>query len=140
MPADTNSIVLVCRLTKDPEVRHTQSGTAVASLRVAWTTRAKQGDQWQDRGNFGDVVCWGRQAELVAEHCHKGRQIAVTGRLEYREWQDKAGGTRNTLEIVAQDVQFLGDPAGRGGGQAGVPTAQATTQGAGRYPDSDIPF
>ena len=140
MPADTNSIVLVCRLTKDPEVRHTQSGTAVASLRVAWTTRAKRGEAWEDRSNFGDVVVWGRQAENVGQHCRRGRQLAVTGRLEWREWQDSSGGTRQALEVIAESVQFLGDPAGRGGGQAGVPTAQATTQAAVRHDDSDIPF
>lgn len=141
MPADTNTVVLLCRLTKDPEVRHTQSGTAVASLRVAWTTRAKRGEAWEDRSNFGDVVVWGRMAETVAEHCRRGRQIAVTGRLEWREWQDPAGGTRQALEVIAQAIQFLGDPAGRGGGQAGVPTAQATTtQAAGGHDDSDIPF
>ena len=163
-----NKVILIGNLGKDPEVRYTQGGQAVADLRVA-TTEAwtdKQG-QRQEKTEWHRVVLWGKTAENAGKYLSKGRQIYVEGRLQTREWQDKEGQKRWTTEIVGNDVQFLGGGAGgtagaRGndeppafddygggaGGGAGGPSGGAGgPSGGGRPggggsmpPDDDIPF
>src|SRR4051812_9347735 len=123
-----NRVVLTGNLTRDPELRNTPSGTAVCSLRLACNTRRKDGStgQWVDKPNYFDVTVWGTQGENVARYCEKGRAIAVDGRLEWREYQDKDGNKRQAIDIIADSVQFLG---GREGGENG-----------GRFPpQSDVP-
>jgi single-strand DNA-binding protein len=153
--ANINRVVLVGNLTRDPELRHTPSGTAVCSLRLAVNTRRKNGQsgEWEDKANFFDITVWGAQGENVAQYCAKGRPIAVDGRLEYREWEDKeTGAKRNAVQIVADSVQFLGgrDDAGNGNGggnrfaqQSDVPADTGDFQPAGAgagNTDDDIPF
>src|ERR687885_292136 len=114
-----NRVVLTGNLTRDPELRSLQSGTSVCSLRVACNTRRKNNatGEWEDKPNFFDVTVWGAQGENCARFLSKGRPIALDGRLEWREWQDKEGNNRQSIEIVADAVQFLGgrDDAGGGG-------------------------
>ncbi len=115
-----NRVVLTGNLTRDPELRSTGGGTPVCSLRIASNTRRKNqttGD-WEDKPNYFDVTVWGAQGENCARFLAKGRPVAIDGRLEWREWQDKEGNTRQNVEIVADAVQFLGsrDDAGMGGG------------------------
>ncbi len=101
-----NSINLIGRLTKDPELRYTPGGNAVCTLRLAVTRRRRNGD---DQGAvFIDVVSFGPRAEAVAEHMTKGRQVAVSGRLEYQEWKAQDGSPRSRHEVIAEQVQFLG--------------------------------
>ena len=121
MGQGVNRVFLIGNLGKDPEVRYTQSGQAVASLAVAttdsWTD--KQG-QRQDRTEWHRVVAWGKTAELCGEHLSKGRQVYLEGKLQTRQYQDKDGVTRYTTEVVVNQVQFLGsknDGQGGGGGQ-----------------------
>jgi single-strand DNA-binding protein len=152
-----NRVVLTGNLTKDPELRNLPSGTAVCSLRIATNTRRKdQSGEWVDKANYFDVTVWGAQGENVARFCAKGRPIAVDGRLEYREWQDKdTGKTRSAVEIVADSVQFLGSRDDSGNGNGGGGQSFATPQSdvpadtgdfqpaganAGGAADDDIPF
>ena len=107
MGADLNSVSLTCRLTRDPELRHTAGGTAVCNMRVAWTDREKQGGDWGDRSNFIDVTVWGKQGESAAQYLAKGRRIAIDGRLRWREWEANDGSKRQTIEITADQVVFL---------------------------------
>ena len=101
-----NSVNLIGRLTKDPELRHTPNGNAVCTLRLAVTRRKRNGD---DQGAvFIDVVSFGPRAEAVAEHMTKGRQVAVSGRLEYQEWKAQDGSPRSRHEVIGEQVQFLG--------------------------------
>ncbi len=102
-----NTVNLIGRLTADPELRNTNGGTPVCTVRLAVNRPRKDG---KDQGAvFIDVVSFSRQAEAVAEHLGKGRQIAVTGRLEYREWTTDE--VRHSLhEVIAQDVTFLDAP------------------------------
>ena len=125
MAANINRVVIVGNLTRDPELRHTPSGTAVCSLRIAVNTRRKdESGQWADKPNYFDVTVWGQQGENCAQYLSKGRPAAIDGRLEWREWEAKDGsGKRQTVEIIADSVQFLGSREG-GGGAA----------------DDDIPF
>jgi single-strand DNA-binding protein len=110
MPADLNTVGLVGRLTRDPELRYTAAGEAVCSLRLAVATRTRSGDDWQDRPNFFDVAVFGRNGEAAAEHLSKGRRVGVAGRLGWREWRTDDGGRREAVEILAASVQYLDAP------------------------------
>ena len=142
--ASINRVVLVGNLTRDPELRHTQSGMAVCSLRLAVNTRRKdETGQWVDKPNYFDITVWGNQGERCAQYLAKGRPVAIDGRLEWREWETPEGNKRQAVDIVADTVQFLG---GRGDGEGGggyIP-AEATATPAGDFPtsptDDDIPF
>lgn len=125
-----NRVCLIGNLTKDPELRHTQSGTAVCNLRVAVNTRRKEGDEWVEKPNYFDVTVWGKQGENVAQFCSRGKQVGIDGRLEWREWQADDGTKRQAVEIVADSVKFLGGKSEGGEAPAG--------DFAGN--DDDIPF
>jgi single-strand DNA-binding protein len=145
MPQNINSVVLVGNLTKDPELRHTPSGTAVTTLRVAVNDRVKRGEEWTDAAYYFDVTVWGRTAENCAQYLAKGRPVGVQGKLTWREWDAQDGTKRQAVEIVADNIQFLGgrDGGGGGGEQQFVPTG-AATQSSDDFPaaaaDDDIPF
>ena len=119
MAGNINRVVLVGNLTRDPELRHTPSGTPVCSLRLAVNTRRKdESGQWTDKPNYFDITVWGQQGENCAQYLSKGRPVAVDGRLEWREWEAQDGSKRQAVEVVADTVQFLGSrDAGEGGGQ-----------------------
>jgi len=121
--ANINRVVLVGNLTKDPELRHTPSGTAVCKLRIAVNTRQKDNTtgEWGDKPNYFDITVWGNQAESCAQFLAKGRPVAVDGRLDWREWDAQDGTKRQAVEIIADTVQFLGsrDGGGAQGGGAG---------------------
>jgi single-strand DNA-binding protein len=149
-----NRVVLTGNLTRDPELRSIpSSGNSVCSLRVACNTRRKDNStgDWVDKPNYFDVTIFGRQGENAAQYLSKGRPVAIDGRLEWREWQDKEGNNRQSVEIVADNVQFLGgrEEGGAGNGsrftpQSDVPadTSDFSTvsSGAGAAQDDDIPF
>lgn len=114
-----NKVILVGNLGADPELRSTQGGQSVCSLRLATTEKFKDREgNLQDRTEWHSVVVWGRQAEIVNQYCRKGRQIYVEGRLQTRKWQDRDGKDRYTTEIVADNVRFLGG-GGRDAGEGG---------------------
>ena len=147
MAANINRVVVVGNLTKDPELRHTGGGTPVCSLRIAVNTRRKdESGNWADKPNYFTVSVFGNQAESCAQYLSKGRPVAIDGRLEWREWEAKdGGGKRESVEIVADSVQFLGsrgDGEGAGGGNQFVPAG--ATEGGADFPgtptDDDIPF
>jgi single-strand DNA-binding protein len=115
-----NKVILVGNLGKDPEVRYTSGGQAVASLRIAtsrsWTDKAS--GQRKEETEWHDVEVWGKQAEQCGEYLAKGRQVYVEGRLKTDKWQDKQSGQdRYRVKVVADTVRFLG---GGGGGQRGA--------------------
>ncbi|MDX6398702.1 MAG: single-strand DNA-binding protein [Gaiellaceae bacterium] len=144
MAQNINSVVLVGNLTKDPELRHTPSGTAVTTLRVAVNDRVKRGEEWTDAAYYFDVTVWGRTAENCAQYLAKGRPVGVQGKLTWREWDAQDGTKRQAVEIVADNIQFLGGRDGEAAGaQQFVP--QGATQAADDFPaaaaaDDDIPF
>ena len=116
--SNINSVVVTGNLTRDPELRHLNSGTAVCKLRIAVNTRRKNGDgEWVDKPNYFDVTVWGAQGENCSTYLSKGRPVAVQGRLEWREWQNDNGDKRQAVEIIAESVQFLGSRDGSGGGR-----------------------
>jgi single-strand DNA-binding protein len=133
--SNVNVVVITGNLTRDPELRHTNGGTAVCELRVAVNSRRKdQSGNWVDKPNFFDVVVWGAQGENCSTYLAKGRPVAIEGRLDWREWEAKDGGKRQAVQIVANTVQFLGSRDGSGGG--GAPNGNG---GGIAPPQSDVP-
>ena len=144
-----NRVVLTGNLTRDPELRSTNSGMSVCSLRIACNTRRKNqatGD-WEDKPNYFDVTVWGAQGENCARFLAKGRPVALDGRLEWREWQAQDGGKRESVEVVADTVQFLGSrgDGGESGGGGFRQTAEIKPEPVEAFTgaaasDDDIPF
>lgn len=114
MAVNVNRVVLTGNLTADPELHTTQDRPSRCRLRVAVNGRKRVGDTWQDRPNFLDVTVFGGQAETCARFLHKGRAIAVDGRLEWSEWTDEQERRHQAVGIVAEAVQFLGAPRTEG--------------------------
>ncbi|MFT3839393.1 MAG: single-stranded DNA-binding protein [Myxococcaceae bacterium] len=118
MAGGVNKVILLGNLGRDPEVRFTPSGQAVANFTIAtnesWTD--KQGAK-QERTEWHRIVVWGKLAELCGEYLKKGRQAFIEGRLQTREWTDKENKKNYTTEIVANSVQFLGSGPGAGSGK-----------------------
>ena len=145
MAGDINHVVLVGRLTRDPELAHTSGVTPV--LRLGLAVNGRQKDElgnWVDKPNFFDVKVFGGQAEMLSQHLAKGRRIGVDGRLDWSSWESE-GQKRSKVEVVAQTVQFLdslSDGEGRpqfvpeGAGAAATADADFGVSGT----DDDIPF
>ena len=116
MSKDLNLVVVIGRLVRDPEVRYTSSGTAIAKFAIANNERIKQNNEWTDYTNFFDIVVWGNQAENCQKYLKKGSQVSIEGNLRQNRWVDQASNqNRSKIEIIASSIQFL-TPAG--GGQA----------------------
>ena len=152
-----NRVIITGNLTADPELRSTSSGMSVCSLRVACNTRRKNQTtgEWEDKPNFFDVTVWGAQGENCARFLAKGRPVAIDGRLEWREWEEReTGNKRQAIDIIADAVQFLGgrDDAQGGGGftpRSDVPVNESDFQqqpvaapagNGAAASDDDIPF
>jgi single-strand DNA-binding protein len=148
-----NKVILLGNLGANPEMRYTQSGTAVANLRLATTEKwTDKSGQRQEATEWHRVVLWGKQAEIASQYLTKGRQIYVEGRIRTRQWQDQQGQKRYSTEIVAQTFQMVGrrgEGEGAGGpapgGQEQPQTVPPDDMGGGGNdfgggPDDDIPF
>jgi len=109
-----NRVVLVGRLTRDPELRALPSGASVCSLRLACSSSRKDADgEFVERPNFFDVSVYGASAETVSHYMRRGSRVAVDGRLEWREWETAEQERRQAVSIVADTVQFLDSPGER---------------------------
>lgn len=142
--ASLNRVFLMGNLTRDPELRYTPSGTAVASFGIAvnrtWTG---QSGEKKEEVCFVDINMFGRRAEVVNEYFSKGNPIFVEGRLQFNQWETKDGQKRNTLRVVAENFQFMGGPAKRGA-EAEMPEETNTSDKQSMEPsdvsDEEIPF
>ena len=143
MAGDINTVVLVGRLTRDPELKHLPSGTAVLEMGLAVNGRRQdEGGNWVDKPNFFDVKVFGNQAESLSRNLVKGRRIGVDGRLDWSSWEAQDGSKRSKVEVIAQSVQFLDSKfEGEGGQFVPAGAAQSTSDD---FPaaaaDDDIPF
>lgn len=103
-----NKVMLIGNLTRDPELRYTPSGTAVATFGLATNRRWKtQGGDTKDEAQFHRVVVWNKLAELCSQLIQKGSRVYIEGRIQYREWNDNEGNQRQTTEVVAEDMIVL---------------------------------
>lgn len=104
-----NKTFIIGRMTRDPEIRYTQSGTAVTNFGVALNRVYTVNNEKREETTFVDVCAWGKTAEFVNKYFNKGKNIFIEGRLNMREWQGTDGTKRTKLEIVADNIQFVGD-------------------------------
>jgi len=150
--ANFNKVILVGNLTRDPELRYTPKGMAIAKVGLAinrnWTS---EGGEKKEEVTFVDVDIFGRTAENVAQYMKKGRPILIEGRLRLDQWDDKqTGQKRSRLGVVAETVQFLGSPTGGGGdggesaprrsAPASAPAPSPAAEPDMPPPDDDVPF
>ena len=121
--ASVNKVILIGNLGRDPEVRYMPNGDAVANLNLATTEKWKdKNDQPQERVEWHRITCFGKTAENCAKYLEKGRSVYIEGRIQTREYQDKEDNKRWITEIIANNVQFLGDgKGGRRGDDAPLP-------------------
>jgi len=148
--ASLNRVMLIGNLGKDPEVRYTTAGTAVASFSLATTEKFKnKSGEWEDRTEWHNVTLWARLAEIAGEYLSKGKPVYIEGRLQTRKWQDRDGVDRYTTEVVAEKMQMLGGKNGGSGnasnsGNGGTGGGQGVSGGSIEEPpfspDDDIPF
>jgi single-strand DNA-binding protein len=136
--SNVNVVVVTGNLTRDPELRSTGGGTSVCEMRVAVNSRRKNGQtgEWEDKPNFFDVVVFGAQADNCATYLHRGRPLAVEGRLDWREWEANDGsGKRQAVQIIGNTVQFLGsrDGAPKADKEAGPESTPAGAPEEGRW-------
>ena len=135
--SDTNTVVLTGNLTRDPELRYTPKGVAVASLGLASNRKYRQGDDIKDEACFIDVTAFGSTAEAVAKYLDKGRKVLIEGRLRFNSWETEGGQRRTKLDVIAERVNFLPRPGNNGSG-----AESAAGDFDGTFPDDsgEIPF
>lgn len=139
--ASFNKVILVGNLTRDPELRYTPKGTAIAKvgLAVNRTWRTETGET-KEEVTFVDVDVFGRTAENVGQYMRKGKPILIEGRLRLDQWDDKqTGQKRSKLGVVAETVQFLGSPGQGGGGENSAPAPRAAAATPPTAPEPDAP-
>lgn len=146
--ASFNKVILLGNLTRDPELRYTPKGTAIARLGIAVNRRwTSEGGEQREETTFVDVDAFGKQAETLGQYMKKGRPIFIEGRLRFDSWEDKqTGQKRSKLGVVLENFQFVGSAQGRsdemGGGEAPGPAPAAAPASADTPPpeDDDVPF
>ena len=131
--ASFNKVMLIGNLTRDPEIKYTPKGTAIADIGLAvnrnYTTES---GEKREEVTFIDVTLWGRVAEIVGEYCKKGRPLFVEGRLQLDTWDDKATGQKRIkLKVVGENIQLLGsrEGGGGGGGEHGESRSEGRSEG-----------
>ncbi len=138
--ASLNKVMLIGNLGKDPEVRYTASGQAVASFSLATSEKFKgKSGEWEERTEWHNITLWGKLAEIAGEYLSKGKTVYIEGRLQTRKWQDKSGNDRYTTDIVGDKMQML-SPKGerRGSESSSEPSGGGYEEPP--FQDDDIPF
>lgn len=136
--ASLNKVMLIGNLGKDPEVRYTTSGQAVASFNLATSEKFKnKSGEWEERTEWHRVTLWGKLAEIAGEYLAKGRTVYIEGRLQTRKWTDRDGNDKYTTEIVGDRMQMLG--GGKGEGSSGSGSGRRT-EGAGGVADTTVSY
>jgi single-strand DNA-binding protein len=139
--AGVNKVILLGRLGKDPEVRYTNSGTAITSFSMATSTSFtnKEG-QKEEKTEWHKIVAFGRLGEICGEYLAKGKQVYIEGRIQTRDWEDKDGNKRWTTEIIVQNMQLLGSPGADKDRSSSSEPPPPFDEGAAGPPESDVPF
>jgi single-strand DNA-binding protein len=143
MSRGVNKVILVGNLGRDPEVRYTRDGTAVANLNVATTESWNDGNgQRQERTEWHKVVAWGKLAEIAKEYLSKGKQVYIEGKLQTRPWEDKEGVKRYTTEIKVDQMVMLGGRMGDGTPRDSGPPPDMPDVGRESFQatEDDVPF
>jgi len=143
--ANLNKVMLIGRLGKDPELRHTASGKPVATFSLATNRNVKneQTNEWEKKADWHDIVLWDKQATLAGQYLTKGSIVYIEGRLQTRKWQDKSGNDRYTTEVVGSAIEFLsskGEGSRSGSGEASFEPTGSSFKEEPPFQDDDIPF
>jgi len=134
-----NKVILLGRLGRDPEVRYTPSGTAVANFSIATSEQWNNKDgEKQERTEWHKIVAWKRLGEICGEYLHKGSQVYIEGRIQTKSWEDRDGNKRYTTEVIAQNMQMLG--SADKGGRAQTTDERFPVEEPVTVPEDDIPF
>jgi single-strand DNA-binding protein len=139
---EQNSVILVGRLTRDPDLRRTSTGKAVCSFDIAMSRRMKDAatGQWKDADpTFVPIIVWGDQAERCSERLKKGFPVHVEGRLQTNKWEGNDGVKKSRLEVIASRIQFL-TFVKQDSSAIGAKSVDATNEEQEHYEDEDIPF
>ncbi len=140
-----NKVILLGNLGKDPDLRYTPSGKAVATFSLATNERwTSQDGQKQENTTWHNIVAWGKQAETMKEYLAKGQQVYIEGRIANRSYEDKEGNKKYVSEVVVQQFSFIGSKgsSGNGGGEtaAAESTAETAPDAGSGQSDDDLPF
>jgi len=149
MANDLNRVTLIGRLTKDPDLRHTPSGTPVASFTIANNRTYSTGGEKKEQVSYFDCVAWSKMGEIITEYCKKGKLIAIEGRLQQRRWDDSDGNKKSKIEIIVENFQLLSSAKAQGDDHVQEAGASSYTHTESAPPshyeenpfsDDDIPF
>ena len=158
MATDINRVILLGRLTRDPELRQTGGGQSYCRISIAVNRNYTANGENKEEVSFLNCVAWGRQAEVINQYCNKGKQVAIDGRLQQRSWQDADGKNQSSVDVVIERLQMLGSAQGGGSGQrsqesrsgyegGGRPVANSVPaaepdygDGGAIYEEDDVPF
>lgn len=146
MASDLNKVILIGRLTKDPELKYTQGGTSVCSFSIANNRTYVTAGEKKEQVSFFNCVAWAKTGEVIAEYCKKGKRIGIEGRLQQRSWDDQEGKKRQTVEIVVDNFQFLDPPRDAGSAEPAPDTSSSSSKPDSSqnidnpFSDEDIPF
>ncbi len=145
--ASFNRVILVGNVTRDIELRHIPSGTAVTDLSIAVNERIKRNEQWVDDVNFFDVTLWGRTAEIASMYLQKGSPVLIEGRLKQDTWEQEDGQKRSKVKIIGERMQMLGAKSGNAphaspsdSTSSGSSSAPVATSLQSAPPDDEVPF
>jgi len=140
MAKSVNKVILIGNLGKDPDVKYTPAGAAVAKFSLATNERYKDKEgQWQDRTEWHNIVAWQRTAEIAGEYLKKGRSVYVEGRLQTRSWDDKETGQKKYMtEIVVENLVLLGGKGDSAGEEGGGRARGASASFDQRTPEPDV--
>jgi single-strand DNA-binding protein len=131
--SDINTITLIGRMTRDAELKTTQSGKSVATFSIAVGKTFMQAGEKKEQASFFNCTAWGTIGEAIAQYCKKGHRIGITGELQQRTWEDQSGARRSAVDVVVENFQFL-QP------REGAPAPAPENTGDNPFSDEDIPF
>jgi single-strand DNA-binding protein len=136
-----NKVILIGNLGKDPDLRYTPGGKAVASFSLATSERwTNQDGQKQENTTWHNIVAWGKQAEVMKEYLTKGKQVYIEGRISNRSYDDKEGNKKYISEVVVQNFTFIGPRDGGSGGSSRPAAEETSQQTAPAGAEDDLPF
>tara|TARA_B100000315_G_scaffold12567_1_gene11892 strand:+ start:13403 stop:13822 length:420 start_codon:yes stop_codon:yes gene_type:complete len=138
--AGVNKVFLLGNLTRDPELRYTANGAAVAGFGIAVNRKYKQDNEWKEEVCFIDITVWGKQAENCSEYLHKGSSAHIEGRLNFRSWETEQGQKRSKHEVVATNVQFLSRSSKDNGAFESNTNSKIQEPGTKPETEGDVPF
>ncbi len=140
MASDLNKVMLIGRFVRDPEIKYTQGGTAVANFSIANNKTYTQAGDKKEQTSFFNCIAWAKLGEIIVEYCKKGQRIGIEGRLQQRSWEDQNGNKRSAVEVVVDNFQFLSSKGEGNNTQSNDMPDMSGDYDDNPFSDDDIPF